>query len=321
MTRAGYPHPYMALHRADLIAMLLRAARRAGVRVRTDTRIVEAGQTAGGAWARSAAGEEFEAAVIVGADGVRSGLGRLLFGRNDPAFSGQVAWRTIVPAPRGMPSEARVHMAGGRHLVSYPLRRGAGPPSVVNIVAVQETETWSAEGWHHADAPENLRAAFADAAPPVAALLERVTLVHRWGLFERQVPGLWHRGRIGLIGDAVHPTLPFLAQGANLAMEDAWVLAECLSRAAPAPEALDAAWGDFTRRRHARVLRAVRAARGNAGIYHQRPGPLRAALRLGMGLGGRLAPGLPLARFDWLYRHDVTDGWRAQASSSIQTGT
>jgi salicylate hydroxylase len=169
-----------------------------------------------------------------------------------------------------------------------------------NIVAVEERDDWTAEGWFHRDDPQNLRAAFASFAPEVTGLLARVGEVFLWGLFRHPVAGRWHGPGLALVGDAAHPTLPFLGQGANLALEDAWVLAARLAEAAPA-EAL-AAW---QAQRRPRVARAIAAAEANARNYHLRGLP-RWAAHKALRIGRVVAPSAALRRFDWLYRHDVT---------------
>jgi salicylate hydroxylase len=189
-------------------------------------------------------------------------------------------------------------MAPGRHLVCYPLRGG----QAVNIVAVQERAAWAAEGWHHLDDPDNLRAQFADFGGVAAQLLSQVDAVGFWGLFRHPVAPHWHGGGVAVLGDAAHPTLPFMAQGANLALEDAWVLADSLDRADNLVTGLAA----YQALRRDRAVRVIAAANGNAWKYHLRSGPVRAAAHLALRAGGALAPGRMLRRFDWIYRHDVT---------------
>lgn len=291
--RAGQAYYFM--HRADLIDLLAGAARAAGV-------VISTGQTVTGV-----AGPEVRigaatrrADLVIGADGLNSRARAALNGRNVPFFTHQVAWRALIPEAAGAPSEVSVHMGPGRHLVSYPLRGGA----LRNLVAVEERHRWAEEGWHHRDSPNNLRVAFAGFGGPVPGWLGRVTEVHLWGLFRHPVAPVWQAGgNLAILGDAAHPTLPFLAQGANMALEDAWTLALALDGGA-APDAALARWQAV---RQPRVRRIVEAANRNARAYHLR-GPMRGLAHLGLRLGGALAPGLALSRFDWLYGHDVTAG-------------
>lgn len=280
---------YRFFRRPDLLAMLADAAIAAGVSVRTGQRISVGPDGRPG----NPAGAALEADLMIGADGLHSVLRPVLNGAGAPQFSGQVAWRAVVPL--GSAPVARIWMLPGRHVVTYPL-----PGGLLNIVAVREEADWAAEGWHHADDPGNLRAAFAGAAAEVRAILARVTEVRRWGLFRHPVAARWHGAGMAILGDAAHPTLPFLAQGANLALEDAWVLAASLDRW-PMEEAL----ARFEALRRPRVMRAIAAADANAVNYHLRGARRRAALAA-LGAIGRVAPGLFLRRYDWLYRHDVT---------------
>ena len=134
--------------------------------------------------------------------------------------------------------------------------------------------------------------------------LERLDEVMVWGLFRHRVASQWHGSNAVLIGDAAHPTLPFLAQGACMALEDAWVLAESLVNHDGANAALD----HFEAVRKPRTRRIVDAATSNARNYHLRIGPVRRVAHSGLRLLGAVAPGFMPERFDWLYAHDVTRG-------------
>jgi salicylate hydroxylase len=283
---------YLFVHRAELVATLLQAAREAGVALNLAHRV-----TAVRPGARPevvfADGRALRADVVVAADGLHSVARAAVAGASTPRFTGQVAWRAVVPVERAEPV-ATVSMGPGRHLVSYPLRGG----TALNLVAVEERETWTEEGWHHRDDPDHLRAAFAEFGAPVQGWLERVEVAHLWGLFRHPVAETWARGNVALLGDAAHPTLPFLAQGANMALEDAWVLAEVLARGGDL--------GGYQEARRARTMRIVETAAGNAWKYHLRPGPFRWAAHRALALGSRLLPGRMVGQFDWLYGHDVT---------------
>jgi salicylate hydroxylase len=236
------------------------------------------------------------AEVIVGADGIHSQARTALNGADAAFFTGQVAWRATVPNSMGHTDVAMVTMGPGRHLVSYPLRGGA----LVNLVAVEERANWAEEGWNLPDDPAHLRAAFQGWGGIAGEMIAAVQAPTLWGLHRHPVASVWQRDGVALIGDAVHPTLPFLAQGANMALEDAWVLADHIAKgghaALPAFEAL----------RKPRVARVIKAANGNAWRYHLRPGPVRFAAHSALRLGSRLAPMRMLGAFDWLYGLDVT---------------
>lgn len=300
---ARYGRPYWQMHRADLLTVLAGAAEAAGAGLRTGARVAGVVERPGGVRLDLADGAAMEADLVIGADGLRSGLRAALFEGQPPRFAGAVAWRGLVPAERLPPGllapAATVFMGPGRHLVAYPLRRGA----VWNFVAVEERGAWAEEGWSVSADPAELRAAFAGWAEPVARLLAAVERTFLWGLFLHPPLRSWTRGRIALLGDACHPMTPFLAQGACMALEDAWVLAEALDEADDPESGLKA----YEARRIGRATRVQRAAAGAGRVYHLRQPLIRRGAHLGLAAASRLAPGLLLGRFDWLYGLDVAD--------------
>lgn len=287
------------IHRADLIGVLAEAARDAGVSIRLLQRVREVvpGPRPEIVLAH---GARMRADLVVGADGLHSVVRRVLNGATAPFFTRQVAWRAVVPNDDGRGPEAQVHMGPRRHVVSYPLRGGAA----LNLVAVEERTEWAEESWSQQDDPENLRAAFAGFGAGVRQMLAAVDTVHLWGLFRHPVAARWHGPGVAILGDAAHPTLPFMAQGACLALEDAWVLADALS----GPGALETRLAAYQRRRADRARRLVAAASANAWKYHLSFPPLRWAAHSALRLGGAMAPGRMLRQFDWIYDHDVVVG-------------
>ncbi|MFG6561489.1 FAD-dependent monooxygenase [Sulfitobacter sp. 1A15299] len=298
LTRLPEDQRYDFLHRADLIDLLREAAQRANVSFETDAQVASIHPGAL-PQVQMARGGRRRAELVVAADGIHS-VGRVqLNGADQARFSGQVAWRALIPNVVDHPPEARVTMGPGKHLVSYPLRAGR----MVNLVAVEERDDWAAEGWHHRDDPVNLRRAFAGFGGEAAQMLDAVLEVSLWGLHHHPVAANWQADGVALLGDAAHPTLPFLAQGANMALEDAWVLADCLTRL---PR--DAALAAYQAARIDRARRIVKTSEGNATRYHLRSGPIRLAAHTGLRIASTLAPGAMLRAFDWLYAHDVTKG-------------
>jgi salicylate hydroxylase len=292
---------YHFVHRADLIALLLEGVREAGVELRLLQKADRVDLS--GARPRVAMddGAVVETGLLIGADGLHSPTRAALNGKVAPFFTHQIAWRALIPCEPGAANVAQVHMGPGRHLVSYPLRNG----TLRNIVAVEERRRWVEEGWSLRDDPMELRLAFESFGPVVQGWLDQVQDVWLWGLFRHPVAKSWFQvrpeGAVAILGDAAHPTLPFLAQGASMGLEDAWVLAECLA----GHDGFAAALSAYQTLRAPRCARIVEAANGNAKAYHLR-GPLRGIAHLGLRIGGRIAPGAALGRFDWLYGHDVT---------------
>ncbi|WP_300513506.1 FAD-dependent monooxygenase [Aliiroseovarius sp.] len=288
---------WLLFHRADLLDVLVQGARDLGVTIECGVRIdrVELTETRPilhieGVGLR---GVDF----LVGADGLHSALRPQLNGKREPFFTGQVAWRALVPATGREEAEAAVYMGPGRHIVTYPLRQGR----VVNLVAVEERADWAAEGWFHKDDPANLVKAFEGFCKDARDVLGRVKEVHVWGLHRHPVAIEWHRGATVLLGDAAHPTLPFMAQGAVMALEDAWVLADSL-----AVQGMQDGPALYQARRRTRVSRVIEAANKNARNYHY-GNPVAKLLGHGvLRIANRVAPQKVLERFDWIYQHDVT---------------
>lgn len=274
------------VHRARLIEVLKAAAEGAGATVETGREIEPPPEGA------ALPGDD----LLIGADGLHSKVRARVDEASKPFFTKQVAWRAIIPGDG--PSVAEVHLGPGRHVVSYPL-----PGGMRNIVAVEERSAWAEEGWSHSDHPGNSRGAFAGFSPRVRGWLDAVDDCFLWGLFRHRVADRWWDRQQVLLGDAAHPTLPFLAQGANMALEDAWALSDAVS-SSPLAEGLPR----YQDQRRERVLRVVAAATTNARNYHLKFPPVRFAAHSVLRLAGLLAPAQPLRRFDWLYGHDVTKG-------------
>lgn len=275
------PPPYRFIHRAALLDALANACVKAGVVMHLGARMD------GPPWP--------DADLVVGAAGVRCPVRQGFSGMPEARFTGQVAWRAVLDAQAADPA-ARIWMGPGQHLVTYPL-----PGGRLNIVAVQERRDWTADGWSHQDDPSNLRRAFAGMSGRVTGLLAQIETVHLWGLHRHPVPGHWTEGNRVLVGDSAHPTLPFLAQGANLALEDAFVLAQCCADDVGADALLA-----YQRRRHLRAVRAIAAAEANARNYHL-TGPARLVAHAGLRALSWAAPDAFLGRLDWLYGFDATE--------------
>ena len=299
---ARHGRPYWQFHRADLLAVLADAAREAGVELSLATPVTALQPDATGVRV-AAAGAEDRYDLVIAADGVRSPVRTAHFRASPARFARHVAWRAIVPAARAPEALVRplvrLTMGSGRHLVSYPLRRA----SCVNLVAIEQRELWAEEGWSIPDDPARLRRAFAGWGGAAGALIDAVEECWLWGLFDHAPLASWCTRRLALLGDACHPMLPFLAQGATMALEDAWVLADCLDLAEDPGAGLLA----YSTARIARASRVQRAAARAGRVYHLGP-PLRAPVQATLSAVSALAPALLTGRFDWLYGHDVTTG-------------
>lgn len=302
---ARWGAPFRLFHRADLQQILLRAvAAEARVGLRTGARVVGLGagraagvevvvETADGA-------ETLPAAGLVGADGERSAVRALLAPGAASArnYAGVVAWRALVPVARSPGSlrapETHIWLSPGAHVVHYPLRDGG----VINVVlAIAETDgPGPGEPMESAgvDLARNLAAR--GAAPMLCALIEAGDIWRRWPFFAQPALKRWSFGAATLLGDAAHPMVPFLAQGAAQAIEDAEALGRAFAATPDAPIAR--IFVDYEQARIVRASRVARASRRQGDLDHL--GGVAAIVRdLGIrALGGR---GL-LARNAWLYR-------------------
>ncbi len=277
---------WYAFHRADLIELMAEAAKAAGVTLETGTEVAPPPE------GRALDGDD----LLIGADGLKSAVRARVDDASKAFFTRQVAWRAVIEDAEDRAQEVRVYMGPGRHLVSYPLTKGRR-----NIVAVEERVAWAEEGWSHSDHPANVRAAFEGFRGPMTEWLAQVEETFLWGLFRHPVAHRWSSGRQVLLGDAAHPTLPFLAQGANLALEDAWVLAKCLSEH-PLEEALPL----YQEVREGRCKHVIDAASRNARNYHLRFPPMRFVAHSVLRVAGAVAPGRVRHSLAWIYDHDVT---------------
>jgi salicylate hydroxylase len=182
--------------------------------------------------------------------------------------------------------------------VTYYLRGG----SLVNFVAIEQQTEWSAEGWSAQGDPEIMRRGFSGWHPDVTRLLDHVDETFVWGLFSRTERIRWVDGPAVLLGDAAHPMLPFMAQGAAMALEDVAILVRELRGDIDLPDALAA----YEKRRWPRVMRVAQRSRANEKLFHQRSGTVRSVHRGLVSAVTRWAPGLAAAQLDWLYGYDVT---------------
>ncbi len=294
-----YANPYWQFHRADLLSVFETAAKDAGIEIRFNSKITHVLQNSAGALIEMENQPSELVDCLIAADGVRSQTRASVFNGKAAEFTGHVAWRGLVPAdrlPQGLfPDQTQVFMGKGRHLVAYPLRDG----QLINFVAVEERKEWVSEGWNIPDSPENLRAAFQGWCDPVETLLAAVDKTFLWGLFAHPVLPRWSTGQVALLGDACHPMLPFMAQGAVMGLEDAWVIADALEKAPDIPAGLRS----YEDRRKDRATKTQQSAKRNAWGYHL-------SMPVFRGLAHSMLRATPpdrlLARYDWLFGHDVT---------------
>ncbi len=291
---ARYGAPYLTLHRADLHAALYAACKAAeGVTLRPGFDLTGLDLRDRCLSAIAADGRTAEAPALIGADGIWSEVRTLIAAKARLAFTGDTAWRTLLPrseltSPFDAPAVC-VWLGPDAHLVHYPVRGG----KELNVVAVTAggTET---RGWNKAGNEADVRSAFRHWCKDARSLLDRAEAWRCWSLYRLDGLSSWTSGRIALLGDAAHPVLPYLAQGAALAIEDALALAKSLAdHEGDAPRAFPA----YEAARKPRAARVAKASEKNGARYH-----MRGAMRLARNFVLRRRAGERLlAGFDWLY--------------------
>jgi salicylate hydroxylase len=299
-----YGSPYWVIHRGDLQSVLVDlVAGTPDISLRLGTRVEDFASHGNGvtvATASSVGAAEERGLALICADGLWSNLRRRLGHRGEPRFAGYTAWRALVDAGALGPDDAvpRIQLWLGRHahVVHYPVRGG----SLVNVVAIIRDD-WREAGWSAPGERSGILARYPAGVWPasVRAILAAAENWRKWALFDRAPLTSWGNGAVTLLGDAAHPMLPYLAQGAAAAIEDAAVLAP---RLAETPAEPARALRLYENERYRRTARIQRAARRNGMIYHM--GGAEALLHA-LALVAMRGRGL-LARYDWLYNWKPT---------------
>ena len=312
--RTRFGAPYWLVHRGDLQRSLLRAVLALKPQVlRLGLRGVGFADSADHIALNTEGGEAIEADVLLAADGVHSALRRAVFtglaseqaaftghAAEQAAFTGLMAWRGVVPTsglPASLQAPVGVNWVGpGGHVVTYPLRRG----ELLNFVGIVERSDWRAEGWNDAGSRAECARDFAGWHADIHRIIAAIDVPYRWALLSRPPLTRWSSGRLCLLGDAAHPMLPMLAQGANMALEDGLLVARCLTEIdEPVPAALQR----FERLRLPRANRAVQGSADNAKRFHNPvlADPAAAAEYMAR----EWAPERVRQRYDWVFEHDV----------------
>jgi len=263
---ARFGSSYITIHRADLHRIFVEGLGNARVHLgRSCTGVETIDRTS---IARFSDGSEVEADIIVGADGIRSTIRRDLFGETAPRFTNSIAWRCMIDirhVPDRVGPGGSVCLTSGDHVswygpngqvICYPI----GDGSVLNIFAGHSSESWVDESWSIPSSGQELLAAYKGWNGALLGMFEHVEHCFKWGIFDRNPIREWTRGRITLLGDAAHPTMPNLAQGANMAIEDGYVLARSVAEHPADPEL---ALRNYVAERQPRTARVTLQSRAN----------------------------------------------------------
>lgn len=301
-TQQRYGFPHVLLHRGDLHAMLVDSVRR----LKPDTihltsRCIDVVQSDEHAEVRFENGEAVRAAYVIGADGIHSKIRERLFGPSRPEFTGCVAWRAVVPM-RQLPAEVATMVStnwlGRRgHVLHYPIRGG----ELMNFLSMVERDDWQVESWTVQGTTAELANDFPGWHGDVQTIIQNIDAPYKWALMVRGPMEHWSKGRVTLLGDACHPTLPFLGQGGVMAIEDAYVVAACLKKHFDDPGAALARYEDIRRERTSAVVRKSHANRRQA--FNPALADQDEAV---VSVAEEWQQTLARERLDWLYTYDAT---------------
>ena len=321
-----YGYPYFTVYRPDLLGVLIDAVRAIKPdAIHLNTRVTGFEQDAGGvtllidaadlrgraaADASTAAPRRVRGDALIGADGVHSTIRQGLFGADKPAFTGIMARRGVIPMER-LPERMR-RMVGtnwvgpGGHIVHYPLNAGR----LMNFVGVKERSDWQVESWSVRGSTEEFRNDFAGWNQDIELMIGAIETPYKWALMTRAPLPQWSVGRVSLLGDACHSTLPFLAQGAVMAIEDGFILARALEAhardgsGARADDGVALALTRYQAARLERTTRMVEGAAANAQRFHNPELAHSAGARAYVEREWNEAR--VKERYEWLFTYDVT---------------
>ncbi|MDG2072762.1 MAG: FAD-dependent monooxygenase [Pseudomonadales bacterium] len=288
---AKFGSPYYHIHRADLAQLLFEEVSKCcGIHCSaTVDRVLDDGREVSALIGSTT----YKADLLIGADGIHSTVKNTCLSDEKPRFTGNIAWRATVPASQfaSLTSTTQLWWGPGKHIVYYPISRG----ELINCVCIVEKSGWQRESWTEKGELSELQADFSGWHESITALLASVNSesCFKWALFDRDPLPRWCTGRVSLLGDACHPTLPFMAQGAAMAIEDAAVLAACLGDRSD----IAASLMRYQNLRMARTKRIQRVSRRNAYVFHM-SGMVSAVRNV---LAGRMLADT----MDWLYGYDA----------------
>lgn len=297
-----YGFPYYLIYRADLHALMERHVRqRQPDAIRLGSKVINFTQDDEGVEVELENGERVRGDLLIGADGVHSRIRRAMFGQSDAQFTGCVAWRGLIPREK-LPEHLHMSLGTnwigpGAHVIHYPLREG----KLINFVGIVERSDWQVESWTERGSIDECLHDFKHWHEDVHRMIRGISEPFKWALLSRQPMDNWTSGRVTLLGDACHSTLPFLAQGAVMALEDGVVLARALAAHRGDPQK---GMQRYQALRMERTSRIVTGSAANAARFHN---PLLAdAVEAGRYVDREWNEESVRQRYEWLFNYDAT---------------
>jgi salicylate hydroxylase len=301
---------YLTMHRADLIDVLRQQLPERLIHLGARCTEVETSDTS--ARARFADGKDIEADIIVGADGIHSAVRRSLFGPEAPRFAGCVCWRGLVlfdAFPPGVVSrDGTMYMGPRSHVIYYLVRRG----ELVNFVAHMEGHSWTGESWTQECDRSEVMETYAGWHEPLLQLLGSSERYYKWALYDRDPLERWTKGRATLLGDSAHAMLPYIGQGACMAIEDGYALAAAVAQR---PDESGEALRHYEQLRLPRTRRAVLGARARGEEMHLTSPWAQLKRNVKMALKHRLGGDKTGIQLGWFYNYDVAAEHRIPISA------
>jgi salicylate hydroxylase len=269
-----YGRKYLNIHRADLQTILSEQVQKlANCRAYLNCKVKTVQNSPSGIKAISENGQEFQGDLLIAADGIRSTIKSQLFPSHTPTFSGHLAWRALIPSmnlPEHLRQERVMNFVGaGKHIVTYPVKNG----EYINFVGVVESSSKAKQSWVEHGKWQDLANDFKNPNQDARSLIEAVpkTQCYRWGLYDHPPLKTWYQDRVVMLGDAAHASLPYMAAGASLAIEDARILQRCIEQY----KDIETALYSYQRARQARTQQVQKRSRATGKIYHLKSDLLR----------------------------------------------